>query len=57
MTEPLYYKDQYIKDFTATVLEAEKKGDAYDIVLDKTAFFPELGGQTADTGSIGESKV
>ena len=57
MTEPLYYKDQYIKDFTATVLEAEKKGDAYDIVLDKTAFFPELGGQTSDTGSIGESKV
>ena len=46
-----------MKDFTATVLEAEKKGDAYDIVLDKTAFFPELGGQTSDTGSIGDSKV
>lgn len=57
MTEPLYYKDQYMKDFTATVLEANKKGNVYEIVLDKTAFFPELGGQTSDTGSIGDSKV
>ncbi|MBR5242143.1 MAG: alanyl-tRNA editing protein [Clostridia bacterium] len=57
MTELLYYKDQYIKDFTATVLEANKKGNVYEIVLDKTAFFPELGGQTSDTGSIGEGNV
>lgn len=57
MTELLYYKDQYVKDFTATVVEVNKKGNLYEIVLDKTAFFPELGGQTSDTGIIGDGKV
>ena len=40
MTEKLYYKDAYIKEFKAVVLACEKKGELYDVVLDKTAFFP-----------------
>ena len=57
MTEKLYYKDAYINEFEATVLSCEKKKDVYKIVLDKTAFFPEGGGQTSDVGVIGDAIV
>ncbi len=57
MTEKLYYKDAYIKEFAARVLSAEKQGDFFDVVLDRTAFFPEEGGQTADRGYIADVRV
>ncbi len=57
MTEKLYYKDAYIKDFTATVLSCEKEGYGYAAVLDRTAFFPEEGGQYADVGYIADAFV
>ena len=57
MTEKLYYKDAYINEFEATVLSCEKEKDLYKIVLDKTAFFPEGGGQTSDVGIIGDAVV
>ena len=56
-TEKLYYKSAYIKEFTAKVVSCEKKGDVYEIVLDKTAFFPEEGGQYADSGYIDGIRV
>ena len=57
MTEKLYYKNAYIKDFSACVLSVTEANDGYDVVLDKTAFFPEEGGQSSDTGKIGDANV
>ncbi len=57
MTEKLYYKDAYLAEFTATVLACETAEDGYRIVLDKTAFFPEEGGQYSDRGYIESSLV
>ncbi|MBR1633814.1 MAG: hypothetical protein IJ682_01990 [Lachnospiraceae bacterium] len=57
-TIKLYDEDAYMKEFTATVVSIEKndKGQA-GIVLDRTAFFPEAGGQSADVGELGDFKV
>ena len=57
MTEKLYYKDAYISEFIATVLSVTAVEGGIDIVLDKTAFFPEEGGQSSDTGYIGDAMV
>ena len=55
--EKLYYKDQYIKDFTAEIEEIIPKDGKYHIVLDKTAFFPGGGGQQCDLGTIDVHEV
>ena len=57
ITEKLFYSDAYISSFDATVISCVKTSDMYQIILDKTAFFFEGGGQKADTGFIGEAKV
>jgi len=57
MTEKLYYKDAYIKEFEAEIVSLSPCEGGFDIVLDRTAFFPEEGGQSADTGFIGSSRV
>ncbi len=57
MTEKLYEKDAYIKEFTATVLNCKPCDNGFMTVLDKTAFFPEGGGQAADIGTMGDINV
>lgn len=54
----LYDLDSYTKEFSAKVISCEKNPDGnFRIILDKTAFFPTAGGQTCDTGVIGNEKV
>jgi len=52
MTEKLYYENQYEKSFTAEIVNIVEKANEFHIVLDKTYFYPEGGGQPSDIGSI-----
>ena len=48
MTEALYHKDSYMRDFQAVVTDVVGQG----VVLDRSAFYPGGGGQPSDTGVL-----
>ncbi len=56
MTKKLY-DDSHLVEFTAKVLECEVFGDNWAILLDRTAFFPEGGGQPSDKGTLDNANV
>lgn len=61
MKKTIYLYDENPRQITfqATVLSCEKKEEeqGYQVILDKTAFFPEQGGQTPDKGFLNGIKV
>lgn len=57
MTEKLFYQDSYTRDFQAEVIDCIKDGEYFYVVLNRTAFFPEGGGQYADTGYLNDVEV
>ncbi len=57
MTIRLFDQDAYLLDFTARVLDCQSAGEGWDVTLDRTAFFPEGGGQGADHGTLGGARV
>lgn len=56
-TVKLYYENAYTQDFTAVVQSCEAAKNGFSVTLDRTAFYPEGGGQPADHGTLGEARV
>lgn len=57
MTERLYLNDSYISEFEAEIVSCVPYNGYYALILDKTAFYPEGGGQPSDRGYINEYEV
>ena len=57
MTEKLFYADPFLTEFDARVLACEAEKGGFAVVLDRTAFYPEGGGQPSDTGVLGGVEV
>lgn len=54
-TERLYYTDSYLSEFRGRVVERDDNGRR--VYLDRTAFYPNSGGQPSDRGSIDGAAV
>ena len=57
MTQKLYETDSYVQTFAAQVLACTPVRGGFAVVLDRTAFFPEGGGQPCDLGTLGGANV
>ncbi len=55
--EKLYEQDPYLTAFTGTVLSCQQGKKGFDVVLDRTAFYPEGGGQPYDIGTLSGTRV
>lgn len=57
MTERLYYDNAYLTEFDAQVIACTANADRYDVLLDRSAFYPTSGGQPFDTGTLDNVQV
>lgn len=55
--ERLYYRTPYVRSFDAVVVSCKEGQHGYEVILDRTGFYPEGGGQPADTGELGGRRV
>ncbi len=51
-TERLYYRDSFLYEFDATVVDVLERGGRTAVVLDRSVFYPTSGGQIFDTGKL-----
>jgi alanyl-tRNA synthetase len=56
-TTKLFLRDTYLKEYTATLIEATSCKEGFILVLDQTIFFPTGGGQSCDKGNINNFEV
>ena len=56
-TERLYYMDSFLRDFEATIVDTSPDDRGVRVYLDRTAFYPESGGQPTDRGLLGGARV
>ena len=56
-TIKLYDEDAYATEFTARVVSSEETKSGWNVVLDRTLFFPEEGGQSPDSGVLAGLRV
>lgn len=65
-THRLYYDDSFLRNFTARVLSCSPAAPmptefgpkpSWELLLDRTAFYPTSGGQPNDLGKLGEARV
>jgi alanyl-tRNA synthetase len=65
-THRLYHDDSFLQNFTARVLsclpvepfsDASGTKHAWEVLLDRTAFYPSSGGQPNDLGKLGEAHI
>ena len=52
ITDRLYYADCYLREFQARVIRTSSEAGGVRVFLDRTAFYPESGGQPADQGTL-----
>ena len=57
MTDRLYLSDPYLKSFRARVIGMRDLDGKPAAVLDRSAFYPEGGGQPGDRGTLGGARV
>ena len=56
-TQKLYFDDPYQVEFNSKVLKKISRHDKPALILERTCFYPESGGQPADKGSINGIEV
>ena len=57
MTDKLFYQDPYLFEFDATVLACVPEKGSFAVTLDRSAFYPEGGGQLTDMGWLNDTPV
>ena len=55
--QKLYYYDSYVTEFQANIIDVIPYENKHALILDKSYFYPESGGQPADTGTINDTEV
>jgi alanyl-tRNA synthetase len=65
LSERLYYRDSFLRDFDANVISCEssqiecarEESPSWWVTLEQTAFYPTSGGQPHDMGRLGDAAV